>query len=288
MCSPDSSIASLLSDLEARLQSHTDTPRLDAQVLMAHILDRPRPWLLTHLEQQLTPQQFGQFAQAASRLEGGEPLPYIIGYWEFYGLDFMVTPQVLIPRPETELLVEHALDWLRSHPARLLVADIGTGSGCIAITLAVNLPDLRLLASDISLPALEVAKSNAQNHNVANRIQFIQADLLEFPPIAPIDLLCANLPYIPTASLPPLAVSKYEPVLALDGGNNGLQLIQKLLLRTHTHLASDGLILLEIEASQGCFAQNLAQNLFKDAQIQVIPDLAGHDRLLRIQLSDNQ
>jgi release factor glutamine methyltransferase len=286
MRSQDSSIASLLSDLQARLQPLSDTPRLDAQVLLAYILDKPRPWLLSHPDEFLTPSQEKNFALAASRLVAGEPLPYVIGHWEFYGLDFQVNPHVLIPRPETELLIEHALDWLRSHPKRRWAADIGTGSGCIAVSMAAKLPDLQVLASDISLPALSVAKTNARKHGVAGRIEFIQADLLDFAPAAPFDLICANLPYIPTASLPTLSIPNHEPILALDGGINGLELIHRMLLQARGCLAVGGLMLLEIEATEGLHVQALACNIFKDAQVLVYPDLAGHDRLLEIQLSD--
>lgn len=286
MRSQDSSIASLLSDLKARLQPLSDTPRLDAQVLLAHILDKPRPWLLSHPDEFFTPSQAENLALAASRLVAGEPLPYVIGHWEFYGLDFQVNPHVLIPRPETELLIEHALDWLRTHPKRCWAADIGTGSGCIAVSLAAKLPDLQVLASDISLPALSVAKTNARKHGVVDRIEFIQADLLDFAPAAPFDLICANLPYIPTTSLPTLSITKQEPILAVDGGINGLELIHRMLLQARGCLAVGGLMLLEIEATEGLHVQELVRNIFKDAQVLVYPDLAGHDRLLEIQLSD--
>jgi len=284
MPSQDSSLVDLLSDLEARLQPNSDTPRLDAQVLLAHIAGKPRSWLLAHPEEHLLPEQFEAFIQASERLEHGEPLPYLLGHWEFYGLDFLVSPEVLIPRPETELLVQHALDYLHTFPERRWVADIGTGSGCIAVVLASQVSNLRLLATDISLPALEVARSNAEKHRVADRIDFIWADLLDFPPAVPFDLLCANLPYIPSAILSAFAVTKREPSLALDGGRDGLELIHKLLRRARGYLAPGGLMLLEIEARQGSKALTLAQRFFPDAQVQVFQDLSGRDRLLEIQL----
>jgi release factor glutamine methyltransferase len=287
MSTPDSSVAILISDLANRLQTISDTPCLDAQVLLAHGLGKPRSWLLAHPEQPVSPQQLAIFLEAASRLENGEPLPYLLGHWEFYGLDFLVNPNVLIPRPETELLVDHALSWLRAHPDKRHVVDIGTGSGCIAIALAVNIPDLRLLATDISLPALQLAKSNAQQHAVSTRIQFFQADLLDFPPQQPFDLICANLPYVPSPSLPSLPVSRQEPLLALDGGLDGMDLIHSLLKSASPHLSPDGLILLEIEASQGTSLQAFASDLFDRAQVQLIQDYAGHDRLLAIQLPNN-
>ena len=286
MCSQDSSLADLLSDLEARLQSLSDTPRLDAQVLLAHILGKPRSWLLAHPKEHLSPEQFKTFIHASTRLADGEPLPYVLGHWEFYGMDFPVNPQVLIPRPETELLVDYALDWLRAHPERRWAADIGTGSGCIAVVLVSMIPNLHMLATDISLPALEVARANAQKYSIADRIEFVQADLLNFPPSAPFDLLCANLPYIPSPDLSALAVTKWEPTLALDGGPDGLDLIHRLLQQASSHLASGGLILLEIEATQGSRALTLAQDIFPNALTQVCQDLSGRDRLLEVQLPE--
>jgi release factor glutamine methyltransferase len=280
--SSQESLADLLSDLEARLHPYTDTPRLDAQVLIAHVTGKPRSWILAHPEAHLAPDQLESYTQASTRLEHGEPLPYILGHREFYGLDFLVTPQVLIPRPETELLVEHALDWLRRHPERRWATDIGTGSGCIAVTLAASIPDLRLQASDISHSALEVALLNAQKHHVANRIEFIQADLLDFPHHKPFDLLCANLPYIPSASLPALSVSDWEPSLALDGGIEGLDLIHRLLVQARPHLAPEALMLLEIESTKRLSVLSLAQKLLPGSISQVYQDLSGCDRLLAI------
>ncbi len=167
-----------ISEITQRLRKVSDTPELDAQVLLAHILERPRSWLLAHPEADLSPARQAALMEAVSRLEGGEPLPYVLGHWEFYGLDFIVTPDVLIPRPETELLVEHAIGWLQAHPGRRQAADIGTGSGCIAVSLAYHVPDLHLLATDISLAALDVASQNARKHSVANRIEFVCYDLL--------------------------------------------------------------------------------------------------------------
>ncbi len=225
----------------------------------------------------------------AARRENGEPLPYILGHWEFYGLDFLVTPAVLIPRPETELLVEHALDWLRHHPACHRVADIGTGSGCIAIALATTIPDLQVFATDLSPQALEVARQNVAHHGVSERITFVQADLLELPDefhSRLFDLIAANLPYIPRPTLGDLPVSRFEPILALDGGDDGLDLIRRLVHKAGDHLSPHGCLLLEIEASQGEKAIALAQDAFPQARVTVIPDLAGHDRLVLVELPE--
>jgi release factor glutamine methyltransferase len=288
----DSTLGDLLSNIERRLSSFSESARLDAQVLLAHILGQSRTWVLAHPEARLTNEQQTILEASIAQLEGGKPLPYVLGHWEFYGLDFLVTPDVLIPRPETELLVERALDWLRAHPERRLAADIGSGSGCIAIALATHIADLQVLATDLNLPALKVASANAVKHGVADRIRFLQADLLH--PIGgetrivpkSLDLLCANLPYIPSGTLRILSVHEREPKLALDGGADGLDMIRRLFEQVQERMANDGrapgAMLLEIEASQGKSATSLAQHIFPTSQVRVHPDYAGHDRLLEI------
>ncbi len=279
----DKSHPPLLATLTARLKLLSDTPALDAQTLLAHVTGKPRAWLLAHPELTLTPEQERALEAALARLERGEPLPYVLGHWEFYGLDFLVTPDVLIPRPETELLVEHAIEWLTAHPGRRLAADVGTGSGCIAVALASHVPDLRVIATDISPAAIEIARRNARRLGVEGRLEFHCCDLLPEPPL-PLDVLCANLPYIPSATLRGLDVYRREPSLALDGGPDGLDLIRRLLQIAPRHLSPGGLVLMEIEASQGAAALALAYDAFVDARITLHQDLAGRDRLLSIQL----
>lgn len=267
--------------MTAQLAPLTDTPSLDAQVLLAHLLDVPRAWLLAHPEATLTHEQEAALQTSLARLLIGEPLPYLIGHWEFYGLAFAVSPATLIPRPETELLVEQAVTWLRQRPERRLAADVGTGCGCIAVTLAVHLPNLRVIASDLSLAALQVARANARKHTVEKQISFVQGDLIAA--FDKFDLIAANLPYIPSAELKSLAVVRGEPRLALDGGPDGLGLIRRLLSQAPDRLAAGGLLLLEIEASQGATALALAQSAFPQAQVHLLADLAGRDRLIRLE-----
>lgn len=267
-------------------------PSLDAQVLLAHVLAKSRTWVLAHPEAELTAEQQEHLEGSVARLQAGEPLPYVLGHWEFFGLEFKVTPEVLIPRPETELLVELALDWLRSHPVARTAIDIGTGSGCIAISLAAHLPDLHIAATDLSNAALQVAHLNAQKHGVADQINFIQADLLHqlrdessmltVQPSA-FKLISANLPYIPTETLHGLQVFQHEPTVALDGGVDGLDLIRRLLNQAPAYLAPHGLLLLEIEYRQGQQVLALAQEAFPRAKVEVIKDLSGHDRIIRVE-----
>lgn len=267
-------------------------PPLERQVLLAHVTGKNRAWLLAHPEANLTPEQEKAFETAARQLEAGVPLPYILGHWEFFGLDFNVSPDALIPRPETELLIETALAWAKRHPpleTAYRFIDIGTGSGIIPVTLALHLPSAEILATDISPAALAIARQNAEKHGVAKRIRFLQANLLddsifeysssESSNTRTFDILTANLPYIPTETLKELDIFGKEPTLALDGGPDGLQLIRRLLAQITARKISARLILLEIENRQGPAVQALARQRFPAADIQIKKDLAGHDRL---------
>jgi len=279
----------LLSDITDRLASISDTPALDASVLIAHIINKPRTWVMAHPELDLTTEQQKQLDDVLAQLEKGKPFPYVLGHWEFFGLDFDITPDVLIPRPETELLVEKAITWLQGSKTRRTVADVGTGSGIIAISIAMHVPDAAILATDISLEALEVAQANARKFNLSNRIEFVQCDILPSHPYSlsteeHLDVLCANLPYIPTPTLHHLPIFGREPTLALDGGADGLDLFRKLMRIAPEWMAPNGLILLETEATLGVQALSLAYDMFTKAEIHLHQDLTGHDRLLEIML----
>ena len=281
--------SSLLSDITARLVSTSDTPSLDASVLLAHVTGKSRIWVLAHPELIATSDQQRTLESLMARIEDGEPFPYVLGHWEFFGLDLEVTPDVLIPRPETELMVEKAITWLRESPLRRTVADVGTGSGAIAVAIAANVPDAKILATDISAEALQVAERNAKKLHVDSQVEFVECDLLPAKPDLftteqHLDLLCANLPYIPRETLYTLPVYGREPTTALDGGEDGLTLIRKLLNIAPGWLAPNSMILLEIEATTGIRALSLAYDLFSEAEIHLHQDLSGHDRLLEIML----
>lgn len=280
--STTNSVTDALQNGQARLQRVSDSPALDAELLLGHILGVERSWLLAHPEAALGPNQAQAWKKALRRLETGEALPYILGEWEFYGLKLELSPDVLIPRPETELLVETALDWLASHPQHRRTLDVGTGSGCIALALAFHCPDLEITASDLSSPALNVAARNLVRYDLADHAKLIQADLLAGLS-GPFDLICANLPYIPTGRLASLDVARREPYLALDGGPDGLTLIRRLLAQAPACLAPGGLLLAEIDASQATSAPLLAQAAWPAAQVAVREDLAGLPRLLVVQ-----
>ncbi len=260
-----------------------DQPYQVALILLAHVLQKPKTWVLAHPETHLNPEQKAELEQLVRRLEKGEPLPYLTGKQAFYGLDFAVSPAVLIPRPETELLVEQALDWLEGHPDATMALDVGTGSGCIAITLATRKPTLQLTATDISRKALKVAEQNAETHQVTSLITFEQADLLPVGNLA-FNLVCANLPYIPSNKLPDVNTIDFEPVLALDGGEDGLDLIRRLLEQLTPRLNRPALVLLETESTLGAETLALAKLAFPQAEVRLLQDLAGLDRLVRIEI----
>ena len=265
----------------------SDTPALDASVLIAHVIKKPRTWVMAHPELALSAEQQKDLDDSLIRLEQGESFPYVLGQWEFFGLDFEITPDVLIPRPETELLVEKAIAWLQRSSERRTVADIGTGSGAIAVSIAVNVPIAQVWATDISRKALDVARRNAVRFEVDHRIDFLQCDLLpQYSDSVPMekrfDLICANLPYIPTATLHDLPIFGNEPTLALDGGNDGLNLIRRLLNIAPEWLAAEGMLLLEVEATHGDQVLQLARRVFPQASLDLHKDLAGRERLLQI------
>jgi release factor glutamine methyltransferase len=258
-------------------------PHQIALVLLSYVLKRPKTWLLAHPELHLTDSQALELDSLINRLENGEPLPYLVGKQDFFGLEFEVNPMVLIPRPETEMMVDVALGWLKAHPSARKGIDVGTGSGIIAVSLVNNCPDLHLLATDISQEALEVANHNAEKHNSADRICFACVDLLP-ETTENVDLICANLPYIPTSKLSEVNSLGWEPTLALDGGESGLNLIDQLLGRSTTIMNTPGLLLLETEETLGKQTVELARRYFPTAEITLYQDLAHRDRLVTIEM----
>jgi release factor glutamine methyltransferase len=304
-----------------------DTPRLDAEVLLAHSLgNKDRTWLYVHPLDSLDAQQINRFEALLQRREQREPVAYLVGHKEFFGLEFEVNLHVLIPRPETELLVETALRMANERTSEsasqqmangeslipnpqppipntqypepkapygkgtlspISIADVGTGSGCIAIALANNLPNATFFAIDASPEALQLAQRNANRHGVADRIIFLEGNLLQ-PLTSPVDLIVTNPPYVShpelvAASVSP-EVSQYEPRLALDGGQDGLEVIRQLLTQARAKLKPGGSLLVEIGSTQGQAVVQLAETYFPGANIQVKKDLAGWDRLLVTEL----
>jgi len=257
--------------------------RRDAELLLLHTLQIPRVTLLAHPTRELTAEQQAAYANTIRRRLNHEPIQYITGQQEFYGILLKVTPAVLIPRPETELLVEAALNLLPTNQP-LKIADIGTGSGAIAIALAVHLPDADVTALDISPIALAIAAANAREHSVAHRIRFLQSDLLSAlnPHIETnqsFDAIVSNPPYIPEpdrAGLHP-QVRDHEPAAALFSGPEGLDLYRRLLPQAHTALKPNGLLALEIGHGQRDALAELLQTWHEVSfvnDLQLIPRVA--------------
>jgi len=275
-------IKAILQDAYTRLDATSSSPRLDAQLLLAEALQVSRAHVLAHPERELTSDEAAHIADSIDRRENGEPVAYILGRRAFYDREFTVTPDVLIPRPETEHLIESALAFINGRT--LHAVDVGTGSGAIAITVKGNAPQITMFATDMSEGALRVAETNARIQNV--HISFFQGDLL-IPLVgrgANVDLVMANLPYIKTDVLRTLSVRDYEPKLALDGGDDGLDLIKRLVEQVPTVCKPGGLLLLEIGADQGEAVKALVSECLSPQQVAIIRDLAGLDRIVRVWL----
>ena len=279
----------MLAQATNQLRIASATPRLDAELLLAHTLGWSRARVLAERQARPTEAQQRGFTALIARRESLEPLAYIVGQQEFYGLNFEVTPATLVPRPETELLVDLALTWARGREQNqepqnrahgLLVADIGTGTGCIAVAFAANFAAAEIIAIDLSPEALAVARRNIARYGLASRVRLAEGDLLE-PLNMPIDLLLSNPPYTILREIDE-NVRRHEPHLALDGGADGLALYRRLLTDAPTKLAQGGAIMLEIGATQGATVTALAVATFPNAHVAVHRDLAGHDRVVVI------
>ena len=270
------------------------SPHLDAEVLLAFVLKKPKGYLLSHQGKNLTPSHLKKFNFLILRRQRGKPISYLTNHKEFYKLDFYISENVLIPRPETETLVEEAIKCTRHlqktiNRKPLTIYDIGTGSGCIAITLAKYLPDIKVMATDISEKALAVAKKNAKQHKVLRKIKFIKGDLLKSlikKSKAPkhkaqyTDLIVANLPYLTKDELQNI---RHEPKQALYGGKMGLELIERLITQAEQVLNPKGIILLEISPAQVKYIEYLVEQHLPSKRVFFIKDLGERDRVARIE-----
>jgi release factor glutamine methyltransferase len=256
---------------------------LEGEILLRHVLGMDRSQLFSGLDVNLNPAQAKALDVMLERRIRGEPSAYITGHREFYGLNFSVDSSVLIPRPETELLVEQALALAREVPLTS-IADIGTGCGAIAVSLAVNLPGVTIYATDLSPAALKVARANCRRHGVAERVILLQGDLLE-PLKKPVGMIIANLPYVREADLSPGGPLSHEPALALDGGRDGLQKITALCRQAVTKLGPGGSLLLEIGEGQADGVTAVLRGNFPLGRIDIRRDLAGIDRVLTLRLT---
>ncbi|MEP0848100.1 MAG: peptide chain release factor N(5)-glutamine methyltransferase [Phycisphaerae bacterium] len=240
-------------------QHGLESPRLCAELLLAHALGCERIELYTRYELQPSDETLAAFRESVVQAADGRPIAYLTGCKDFFSLTFEVTPDVLIPRPETEVLVERTIRLVRDEGlAQPRILDIGTGSGCIAIALAKHLPDARLHASDVSAAALNVAQRNAQRHGVAERIELRCGDLFDpWPDAAPFDLVVSNPPYVATAEAAslPRCVREFEPQQALFAGSDGLSIVRRLVAEAPARLRPDGHLLFEVAWNQSAGAR---------------------------------
>jgi len=262
-----------------QLKKHSITSAaLDAEVLLSFVLKKSKEYILSSPKIELTEKQMERLKGLISRRNKGEPIAYLTNNKEFYGLEFYVDENVLVPRPETELLIETVLQNVEKQSS-LIIADIGTGSGCIAITLAKYLPNISILATDISESAILVAKKNAENHSVINRIKFMQGNLLNVLD-NPVDIIIANLPYLPKSEYK--KEISFEPKQALFGDNNGMEYLETIIKQAPLKLNKDGIMLLEIHPPQSIQVKKIAKEAFPNATIQIKEDLAKKDRFIII------
>ncbi len=280
-------------------EAGSEEASLEAELLLAYALNTDRTHLYQRLREELPENAARAFEALLQRRLAHEPTAYIVGRKEFYGLDLDVTPAAIIPRPETETLVELVLEFIATREAghETRVVDVGVGCGAVAVALAVNLPQAGIVATDVSPEALALACRNAERHGVAGRIRFLEGDLLAplqgsaHPEPKPggsrdssrrVDVIAANLPYVRTGDFEagPPEIRQHEPRLGLDGGPEGLRIIERLLRQAPACLKPGGALFVEIGEEQGDAARRLAAEAFPEARIEVRNDLSGLDRVL--------
>jgi release factor glutamine methyltransferase len=261
---------------------------VEAELLLGHALGMSKTQLYTEPEKSLTSAETKHLRSLVQRCLDHEPAAYILGHCEFYGIDFRIDSCTFIPRPETELLVEQAVEVAHriSHSGKqIAIADIGTGCGAIAISLALALPQAKIYATDISASALRVAEMNCRLHAVSSQVELLQGNLLE-PLSQPVDMIVANLPYIKDCEFKDLSpeIRKFEPTKALAGGEDGLDKIQQILEQMPGKLSHGGSFLLEIGQGQGKVVTSLIKSYFPQASIKLISDLGGIERVVKVGL----
>ena len=257
-----------------------EDPFLESELLLRHTLQMDRVQLYLELDSELSPEQYEEFWHNINLRLDNIPADYITGHREFFGLEFDINSRVLIPRPETELLVEKALELARDRSLST-IADIGTGCGAIAVSLAVHLPQARVYATDISSFVFGVALANCRKHGVTDRVTLLEGDML-VPLPRPVDLIVANLPYVREPEMALVNTLGVEPSLALNGGPDGLESIRRLCLQAGEKLLPGGCLLLEIGQGQGEAVTSFLNSLYPSAELELAPDLSGIDRMVSL------
>ncbi len=276
-------VAKIIDWTTAHLRKHgSESPRLEAEILLAHARHSPRIQLYVQYNEPLSEEERSAMRDLVRRRAQSEPVAYLVGHREFFGLSFRVTPDVLIPRPETETLVLELITAAKQRPgARIL--DIGTGSGCIAVAAAVNVPDAVVAATEISAAALGIARENAARHEVADRIRFLEGDL--FSPLKEpdqFDIIASNPPYVADGEMEtlPADVRLHEPALALRAGPQGLDVIARLIAAVPLHLAPEGTLLIEISPEQAPAVRSLLEQARAFEPSRTIKDPFGKERVV--------
>ncbi len=263
-----------------------DSPRLSAELLLSHVLRVQRIELYTRFDKSVIKEQVDKLQELVKRASENEPIAYLIGKTEFYSLELEISHACLVPRPETELLVERAIEFLRTRTSRQFVCDLCTGCGCVAVAIAKNFANAGIIATDISDAALETAAKNIEKHNLRNRIKLLCGDL--FDAIIPhldvekFDLIVCNPPYISTAEFEKLEknVKDYEPRLALYAGTDGLDIYRKIAQQVDAFLKADGALILEIGYAQGQAVKELLENINIFREIRIEKDFHDNDRII--------
>jgi release factor glutamine methyltransferase len=278
----------LQSAAQTLLRKGIDDASAEAELLLGHVLGMSKTQLYTEPEKLLTSTEISQLWSLIQRRLNHEPAAYILGHCEFYGIDLYIDCHTFIPRPETELLLEQAVE-LAHHISqsgkRITIADVGTGCGAIAISLALALPQAKIYATDISASALQVAEMNCRRHAVSSQVELLQGNLLE-PLSQPVDMIVANLPYIKDCEFKDLSpeIINFEPTTALAGGEDGLDKIQQILGQMPGKLNDGGCFLLEIGKGQGREVASLIKSYFPQASIELISDLGDIERVVKVGL----
>jgi release factor glutamine methyltransferase len=267
-------------------EKQIDSPRLSAELLLCHVLQSKRIELYMHFQKEVQKPQLDQLRQLVKRAAANEPIAYLVGKTEFYSLEIQVCKDCLIPRPETELLVERAIGFLRSRAPNQLSCDLCTGSGCIAVAIAKNVSDSRIIATDISDAALNIAEKNVQAHQLQTRVKLLCGAL--FDPLLPqldiekFDLITCNPPYITSDEFLTLDknVRDYEPKQALHGGADGLDVYRRIFEKVDSFLKPDGCLMLEIGYSQGQAIRGILEAMNCFAQVTIEKDFSNNDRVV--------
>jgi release factor glutamine methyltransferase len=267
-------------------ENKIDEANLEGEILLRHLLGIDRTQFFSNLDIELGSRQEQELKRILERRVNGEPSAYITGHREFFGLDFYVDRNVLIPRPETELLIEKALELAGSNKTDIIV-DGGTGCGAVAITLALRLPNVQIYATDISPAALNIAAINCEKHGVSSRITLLSGDILG-PIPSEVDLIIANLPYVKVSDLQNSGQLGYEPQVALDGGPDGEDILKQLIMQAGKKLKPGGHVIMEIGQGQAVSLTDFIKSEYPEACIDIYNDLAGIERAIKFSLTKNQ